>query len=156
MPQACGHSGLASVQAVSEARHPSRDPLRLPPCACPAHVVGYLLTASPARVHCQVERCWLVTGSGNRVELEPTLEGAQMVFPTFTPAHFERAMNTRSAASSIERRHRTMHVWGLPPLVKACKGLWNFPVEWHTLLQNVVPGRSVFSVRHLTATALPG
>lgn len=43
-------------------------------------------------------------------DLEPSPDGAAAVVPTFTPAQYERAMNTRAAASSMERRQRTMTV----------------------------------------------
>ena len=36
------------------------------------------------------------------------MDQSASVNPTFTPAHFERVMNTRSSASSLERRQRTM------------------------------------------------
>lgn len=58
----------------------------------------------------QVERCTLVSRSGVLTDLEPSPDGAAAVVPTFTPAQFERAMNTRAAASSMERRQRTMTV----------------------------------------------
>ncbi|BDA47506.1 probable transcriptional regulatory protein rxt3 at N-terminal half [Coccomyxa sp. Obi] len=56
----------------------------------------------------RVERCTLVSRSGVLTDLEPSPDGAAAVVPTFTPAQFERAMNTRAAASSMERRQRTM------------------------------------------------
>lgn len=50
----------------------------------------------------------LVSRSGAHTELEPSSDGTAAVVPTFTPAQYERAMNTRAAASSMERRQRTM------------------------------------------------
>lgn len=69
----------------------------------------------------QVERCTLVSRSGVLTDLEPSPDGAAAVVPTFTPAQFERAMNTRAAASSMERRQRTMTVRTHLPL--ACSSL---------------------------------
>lgn len=43
-------------------------------------------------------------------ELKAAPEGAAIVAPTWTPAQLERNMNTRAAASSLERRQRTMQV----------------------------------------------
>ncbi|EIE23592.1 hypothetical protein COCSUDRAFT_66002 [Coccomyxa subellipsoidea C-169] len=56
----------------------------------------------------RVEKCALVSRSGVLTDLEPSPDGAAAVVPTFTPAQYERAMNTRAAASSMERRQRTM------------------------------------------------
>lgn len=55
--------------------------------------------------------------SGVLTDLEPSPDGAAAVVPTFTPAQFERAMNTRAAASSMERRQRTMTV-RTPPILQ--------------------------------------
>jgi hypothetical protein len=55
-----------------------------------------------------VERAWLVTATGATVELEAGGEGAPPVAPTFAPIGRERSMTTRAAASSIDRRQRTM------------------------------------------------
>ena len=52
----------------------------------------------------------LVACSGAATELEATPDGAAAVTPTFTPAAPERGANTRAAASSVERRQRTMQV----------------------------------------------
>lgn len=50
-------------------------------------------------------------GRGNQfAELKASPEGAAIVAPTWTPAQFERNLNTRAAASSLERRQRTMQV----------------------------------------------
>lgn len=57
----------------------------------------------------QVERCMLVSKSGQVSPLEPGPDGAATVVPTFTPAQFERMLNTRAATSSVERRQRTMN-----------------------------------------------
>jgi hypothetical protein len=57
-----------------------------------------------------VERCYLVSKSGAVSPLEPGPDGAATVVPTFTPAQFERTLNTRAATSSVERRQRTMNV----------------------------------------------
>ncbi len=56
----------------------------------------------------QVERAWLVTATGGAIELEAGLEGAPPVAPTFAPVGQERAITTRAAASSVDRRQRTM------------------------------------------------
>ncbi|KAK9824100.1 hypothetical protein WJX72_007737 [[Myrmecia] bisecta] len=57
----------------------------------------------------QIKTCSVVSHSGDMVDLEPgTSANAAAVVPTFTPAQFERIMNTRASASSIERRQRTM------------------------------------------------
>ena len=61
----------------------------------------------------QVERCYLVSKSGAVSPLEPGPDGAATVVPTFTPAQFERTLNTRAATSSVERRQRTMNVRAL-------------------------------------------
>ena len=58
----------------------------------------------------QVEKCTLVSRSGVLTDLEPSPDGAAAVVPTFTPAQYERGMNTRAAASNMERRQRTMTV----------------------------------------------
>ena len=57
--------------------------------------------------------------SGAVSALEPGPDGAATVVPTFTPAQFERTLNTRAATSSVERRQRTMNVRALsvPPQV---------------------------------------
>ncbi|KAK9828391.1 hypothetical protein WJX81_002975 [Elliptochloris bilobata] len=57
----------------------------------------------------RVERCYLVSKSGVVSSLEPGPDGAATVVPTFTPAQFERTLNTRAATSSVERRQRTMN-----------------------------------------------
>jgi len=62
--------------------------------------------AAPAQVEC----CYLVSKSGAVSPLEPGPDGAATVVPTFTPAQFERTLNTRAATSSVERRQRTMNV----------------------------------------------
>ena len=51
----------------------------------------------------------LVSKSGQVSPLEPGPDGAATVVPTFTPAQFERMLNTRAATSSVERRQRTMN-----------------------------------------------
>ena len=58
----------------------------------------------------QVERCQLILRGGEVVEMAASPDGSAVVVPTFTPAHFERVMNTRASASSVERRQRTMQV----------------------------------------------
>ncbi len=53
----------------------------------------------------QVEECWLITGGGIHVKLEPSLDGPTAIHATYMPRHTERTMHTRS---SNDRRQRTM------------------------------------------------
>ena len=54
----------------------------------------------------QVERCWLLTTSGE-VEMLPGLKGMPPVAPTFTPAAADRTHTTRATANA-DRRARPM------------------------------------------------
>ncbi len=51
----------------------------------------------------QVQKCWLVTRSGNSVPLAPCAEEGAITAPTFAPSNGDRAMTTRAAAASSGR-----------------------------------------------------
>lgn len=53
----------------------------------------------------QIEECWLITGGGIHVKLEPCLDGPTAIHATYIPRHTERSMHTRSSG---DRRQRTM------------------------------------------------
>ena len=61
----------------------------------------------------QVERCWLLTTSGE-VEMLPGPKGMPPVAPTFTPAAADRTHTTRATANA-DRRARPMQEVELCP-----------------------------------------
>lgn len=64
-----------------------------------------MMSNMPLVIYTQIEECWLITGGGIHVKLEPSLDGPTAIHATYMPRHTERTMHTRS---SNDRRQRTM------------------------------------------------
>ncbi|CAD7698317.1 unnamed protein product [Ostreobium quekettii] len=85
---------------------------------------SWRMDPSKDRKYCsyKVEGCWLVKDDNTSVELYPALEKESDFIPTFTPAAFDRAMNTRATTASAERRQR--YVPELCFLFNLCNEPW--------------------------------
>ena len=58
-------------------------------------------THTHTRTHHQVEQCWLVTRTGQQVELAPSIDELPAAQPTVQPQSADRAINTRNTGAKV-------------------------------------------------------